>query len=223
MQACLVVHLPIILIVTCPKLIIEHFLQLFSHWSPFIFTCQAIPHVLKKTCIHDTCIDILFTLPLWFPIDYGSILSSVTMCLLFFVLIRAMVSPCFQFGCLNFLACNLWLNQSFDWQVVSLLCYIFSWKFFWAISFCKFPLKTNLMNNFSFLFIFYFYFCCLCLLLKISQVIYVLFSKSGKHGVEEGFKRLRGSNLISSSSNYVWLWKPNCAWLCIVRSLCPPL
>jgi hypothetical protein len=144
MQACLVVHLPIILIVTCPKLIIEHFLELFSHWSPFIFTCQAIPHVLKKTCIHDTCIDILFTLPLWFPIDYGSILSSVTMCLLFFVLIRAMVSACFQFGYLNFLACNLWLSQSFDWQVVSLLCYIFSWNFFWAISFVNFHCKLTL-------------------------------------------------------------------------------
>lgn len=140
MQACLVVHLPIILIVACPKFIIEHFLAIdphsFLHVKPF-FMCW-------KKLASMTLVDILFTLSLWFPIDYGSILLSVTMCLLFFALIRAMVSPCFQFGYLNFLACNLWLSQSFYWRIFSLLCYIFFMEKNLAISFCKFPLKLTL-------------------------------------------------------------------------------
>jgi hypothetical protein len=143
MQPCLVVHLSIILIVACPILIFEHFLELSSHWSPFIFTCQAIPHVLKKTCIHDTCRH-YFHFVTMVSKDYGSILSSVTMCLLFFVLVRAMVSPCFQFGYLNFLACNLWLSQGFDWQVFSLLCYIFSCKYFLQYHFVNFHWKLTL-------------------------------------------------------------------------------
>lgn len=126
MQPSLVVHLPIILIVACPKLIIEHFLELSSHWSPHLFLHVTPFLMCWKKLASMTLVGILFTLSLWFPIS-----SSVTMCLLFFVLIRAMVSPCFQFGYLNFLACNLWLSQSFDWEVFSLLCYIFSWNFFW--------------------------------------------------------------------------------------------
>jgi hypothetical protein len=71
------------------------------------------------------------------------ILLSVTMCLLFFALIRAMVSPCFQFDYLNFLACNSWWSQSFDWQVFSFLCYIFAWNFFWQYHFVNFQWKLN--------------------------------------------------------------------------------
>lgn len=121
-----------------------------------------------------TLVDFLFNLSLWFSIDYGSILSSVTMCLLFFALIRAMVSrvtmlPIWlpQLPCMQFM-----FSQSFDWQGFSLLCYIFSWKRIWQYHFVNFHWKLTLWTI-SVSYLFSIFILAVCAFYWISHKLYM--------------------------------------------------
>jgi hypothetical protein len=106
-------HLLVFFVVSCSGHIIKNILEISNNLFPFVFTHQAISHVLKQFC-NITFANIFFhfitIISKW---SHGSILLSVAKCSSFLALIKAMVFPCYQFNYLGFLACTSTIEYKF--------------------------------------------------------------------------------------------------------------